>query len=228
MSKTIDLRRGYEDLSAEEKLYLAARGRLPKEHITADIREALNLSGEASNNAYGAHTGTVATMTNEQLEAELKRRETEAGTSLGAKGKKALMPDLDNPHSERLDYVEEAHRQKRESGEEGQRLAASTMASTGPVAPSLGAPGATQREEVTRHSVIEDDGEGDDEDEGLSPEDYATPDTETTNPVLRAEIVRRNEEREEAGLEQLSLDGNKAALVATLQADDKERASEEE
>lgn len=54
------------------------------------------------------------------------------------------------------------------------------------------------------------------------PEDYD--DKAWTNDKLREEIVRRNEGREEA--DQLSLDGNKAQLIATLEADDESRARE--
>lgn len=226
MSKVIDLRGGFADLSEEEKLYLAARGRLPKEHITDGIRQALNLSGEASTVAYGAHTGTVATMTEAELEQELERRRKTAKEAPGGNknARKELMPDLDNPNSERLDYVEGAHKAKKESGEEGKRLAASTTAATGPVVPSLGAPGQTQRVEVGGTAADDDE----DEDEGLSPEDYAEPDTATPNAELRAEIARRNEQRREQGFDDLSLDGNKATLVETLQADDAERGGEEE
>lgn len=217
MSKVIDLSRGYDALSEQDKLYLAARGKLPKDHITDGIREALNVSGVTSNVAYGAHTGTVATMTDAQLEAELeKRRATADGAYKGDNPKKALMPDLDNPNSERLDKVNETH--ETFAGEAGAKLAASQAAAAGPVVPSLGAPGTTQRAEVVGTTPADDDDE--DEDEGLSPEDYADADTATTNNELRNEIIRRNEGRAEE--DKLSLDGNKAQLVATLQADDED------
>lgn len=57
-------------------------------------------------------------------------------------------------------------------------------------------------------------GEEDEEDEGLDPDDYET----TSNYDLRAEIARRNEGRDEA--DQLSMEGRKADLIATLEADD--------
>ena len=227
MAKVINLSRGFEALSEQDKLYLAARGRLPKEYITDDIRKALDVSGAATNVAYGAHTGTVATMTDAQLEAELEKRRAAADSAYkGDDPRKALMPDLDNPHSERLDEVNATH--ETFDSEKGKKLAAATAAATGPVVRSLGAPGATQRSEVPRPVGIDDDEEDEEEDEGLSPEDYADADTSTTNQELRNEIARRNDARAEEGLEPLSLDGNKAALVATLQADDEERGAEDE
>jgi hypothetical protein len=167
-------------------------------------------------------------MTTAELQAELEKRQAEAEKQ--PQGPDELQPDLKNPHSERLKYVEGAHQQKKESGEEGKRLAAATTASMGPSVPSLGAPGNSSRTELGafQDELNDDDEDEDDEDEGLSPEDYASADTETTNKELRAEIARRNDEREEAGLEALSLDGNKADLVATLQRDDEERAEEQE
>lgn len=59
-------------------------------------------------------------------------------------------------------------------------------------------------------------GEEDEEDEGLDPDDYET----TSNDDLRAEIARRNEGRDEA--DQLSMEGRKANLIATLEADDQD------
>ena len=57
--------------------------------------------------------------------------------------------------------------------------------------------------------------DSDDDDEPLVlPEDYAS----ANNDLLRAEISRRNESRDED--DQLSLSGKKADLIATLEADD--------
>lgn len=230
MSKLIDLSRGYDSLSEQDKLYLAARGKLPKEYITDGIRSALNISGVTSNVAYGAHTGTTATLTDEELEAELARRRASADPEKAfekgeGNAKNALMPDLDNPHSERLDSIKENYEQSQ--SEAAARHAASQTAAAGPSVPSLGAPGVTQRTEVgqvTTPASTDDD----EDDDTLSPEDYADEDTETTNKQLRAEILRRNEERDEAGLEPLSIEGKKADLVRALQQDDEERADEDD
>lgn len=221
MSKVIDLSQGYGALSEQDKLYLASRGKLPKEHISEGIRTALNLSGEASSVAYGAHTGTVATMTDDELEAELNRRKAQADAAYkGDDPQKALMPGLDNPHSERLDLIKET--QETFDSEKDAKHAAATKAAAGPVVPSLGAPGTTQRTEVNQAADDEEDEE--DEDEGLSPEDYASPDTATTNRELRAEISRRNEGR--ADEDKIPLGDNKAELVAALQADDEDDETE--
>lgn len=62
----------------------------------------------------------------------------------------------------------------------------------------------------------EEQGAGEaDDDEGLEP-----PYDQYRNDDLRSEIVRRNEGRDEA--DQLSLDGRKEDLVATLEADDED------
>jgi hypothetical protein len=61
-----------------------------------------------------------------------------------------------------------------------------------------------------------DAGDDDEDDEGLGPDDYA----DATNDQLRSEIISRNEGRDEA--DKLSLDGKKADLIATLEADDAE------
>lgn len=55
---------------------------------------------------------------------------------------------------------------------------------------------------------------GDDEDDALAEEPYE----DVKNDLLRAEIVRRNEGRSEE--DQLSLEGNKSELIATLREDD--------
>jgi hypothetical protein len=226
MSKVIDLSKGYDSLSEQDKLYLAARGKLPKEHISDSLRAALDISGAPSTVAYGAHTGTVATMTDDELEKELERRRASAESAYkGDDPKKALMPGLENPHSERLDAVKENHEQA--ASEANKRHAAAQAAGAGPVVPSLGAPGVTQRTEVPQGTVSSDD-DDDDEEDGLDPEDYADADTSTTNKELRGEIVRRNAARQAAGLEPLELDGNKATLVAALQQDDEERADDDE
>lgn len=56
----------------------------------------------------------------------------------------------------------------------------------------------------------------------VAPEDYA----DAKNDDLRAEIARRNEDRDED--DQLPLTGNKAALIAVLEEDDEAEADEDE
>lgn len=74
-----------------------------------------------------------------------------------------------------------------------------------------------------RGEADEEEGEeGDDEPIVSPPYDAAG----VTNDHLRAEIARRNEGRDED--DQLSLDGNKASLIETLEADDEASDEDEE
>jgi len=69
------------------------------------------------------------------------------------------------------------------------------------------------RMKAEQGSESDDDEEDEEDEEEL---DYAS----MSNDDLRAEIARRNEGRDEA--DQLSLEGRKADLIATLEADDED------
>lgn len=67
-----------KNLSDDDKLYLAQRGQLPVEIMsTEDQRKLLDPSRTNPTGLELANTGTVATMTTEDLEAELERRRAE-------------------------------------------------------------------------------------------------------------------------------------------------------
>jgi hypothetical protein len=212
MSRQIDLSRGYGALSEGDKLYLAARGRLPKEHVSAGIRQALDHSGEVSSVAYGAHTGTVATMTTAELERELKARKTVETTQLeklpGKSLPDKLQPGLKNPHSERLQQYEDD--QEVFEGERPEKMAAADTAQRGPAVPSLGAPGVGHRTEVTGNKgqqVEEEDVDSFEPTRESGDDAYIEG---WTNERRRSELAGRG----------LSIEGNKATMIDRLRRSD--------
>lgn len=75
-------------------------------------------------------------------------------------------------------------------------------------------------ERMRAEQAVEED---EDDEDRLGPDDYAS----ASNDMLRTEIVKRNEEREnDEDFEPLSIDGKKADLIATLEADDAENAED--
>ena len=76
MSRDVDP--NAKNLSDDDKLYLAQRGQLPTDVMSVeDQRKLLDPSGAGPSVLELGNTGTVATMTTDELEAELERRRAE-------------------------------------------------------------------------------------------------------------------------------------------------------
>lgn len=210
--RTIDISKGYDKLKEEDKLYLAQRGKLPAQHITDSLRAKLDLSGRASTVAYGANTGDIRTMSVDELESELERRRANAD-EFGEDDVPAeyLMPDLDNPHSERLDDIEA--NQEETARTQHKRDAARNKAAAGPAVPTLGHPADRN---LTRHSVIEEV----DDDEDHSDEEEFEPTVEEGDDAYTSEEWTKKALKVESEGRGLVTDGNKTDLIARLKRDD--------
>jgi hypothetical protein len=161
-------------LSEDEIRYLQERDRLPANYTKVATGQFQATPVEST-----ANTGTVATMTTEDLEAELERRRV-MQEAAGGGFHESTVPGVHIPT----------------------RKDAMHVAPNGGTPEALRTPGSGVASTVQTEDDDEDDGEYGD----------------WTNNELRAEIARRNDGREEA--DKLSLDGKKADLIATLEADD--------
>lgn len=205
MSRTIDVSKGYSKLSERDKLHLLQRGKLPEQFITDDLRAKNDLSGRASLVAYGGNTGSVRTATVEELEAEIARRKDQ-NFAEDDDPRDDLMPDLKNPHSERLSDIEDNRKETERT--QARRDAARQAAASGPAVPTRGHPAASAKELVGMSSV------DDDEDVEFTPTvergEEAYTGKNWTNDVLDTELEGRG----------LVTEGNKTEKRARLIRDD--------
>lgn len=210
--RNIDVTKGYDKLSEKDKIYLATRGKLPREHVTDSIRQKLDLSGRASTVASGGNSGTIRNASTAELEAELEARKNELYDE-DDNPVEFLMPDLANPHSEREDEINANHEET--ASTQHKRDAAAQKAKAGPAVPTLGHPA---NKNLTEFSVISDpdDEEGDDEEFEPTVEEGDDAYSEWKKKALVAEAEGRG----------LSSEGKAADLVARLKRDDADELEE--